>query len=238
MNSRYNLSTTTDSVNFHCTSNSPNSNEYSICDGSILLANAANSVNIKCGAHACENMEFNISNAITANFSLYSHVAARYAIIHANVQNKLTITCEDWYSCDDMKIFANEMTQQGSGVSLICGGIVSTCARTQLYCPQGDAYCTIDCGSIHSPCIFTTVFIEDKDYPNFSLDCTNTGCDQELSIQCMDTMLSTGYYRSDTSYGGYDFSVLQCENDDCCQPARQTLCYNNTRCLVCNVSVL
>ena len=209
----FNLSTTTQLVDVHCTPGSTGFidwNDTLSCYGSVIWANAANSIHIDCDNSSCHQMGFRINNAVSANFSFYGISAAQNSTIYGNVRDRLIINCDAASSCSDSTIWADQMDQIGTGVSLKCNDPTIPCSGIQIYCPQGDAYCDIDCASTFDPCPNMTVAIENENY-DLDLDCADTGCYFHFGIKCMDTMLITKLQRVD--------NVLECKNQDCCPPA-------------------
>ena len=84
-----------------------------------------------------------------------------------------------------------------------------------------------------------TIFIENENY-DLDLHCEYSRCGtfgNPLSVQCMDTKLSTAIQRGFNSYNGDGYSRLECDDQDCCPPFRQSLCPADQTCFVCNISV-
>ena len=232
-NAIFDLSTTTESVNIDCRAASTN---HLPCNSSIFNANIANTIQVQCGGYSCHHTNFNITNAGTANFSMHTYGAAKYSTIYANgIQNRLTVVCDAQWACFDMKIWANGMSQNGTGINVKCKSGSYGCQQMQVYCPTGDAYCDIDCISSSYPCKDMDIYIENNSY-DLDLNCKDAeyfpygGCHNNLSIICTNTDLHTKLQRStDTN----TLFALECEDQHCCpsffaEPTNQ--CIANTAC--------
>ena len=219
---QFNLDSVINTVNLICddpTATGPTNN--TACHGAKLYANNAAEINVECGPNSCKYMDFNISNAKTANF-LIKHDGAIGANIYGNnIKNELNIKCDKKYGCKGTNIYATNASE----LILACRGELA-CHGTQIYCPWNDQNCTIKCNGT-SHCSSMDIYLENNQQYLDLICRTNQYACKNISFGCQDDGSST-----QLQYSPEPLIGLICADDKCCPPPYDTLCQSNQPCHV------